>query len=55
MMFLTNQELFIAYCDAYKLQLDQAFIKMLTSEIYRRGLTPPDPHIDCYEKARMIP
>ena len=54
MMFLTNQELFIAYCDAHKLQLDEAFIEMLTSEIYRRGLIPPDPHIGCYEKARMI-
>jgi len=41
MMFLTNQELFIAF-------------EMLTSEIYRRGLTLPDAHMDCYEKARMI-
>lgn len=54
MMFLTNQELFIAYCDAYKLQLDYAFIEMLTTEIYRRGLTPPNPHMDCYEKARLM-
>ncbi|MCA0173997.1 sporulation histidine kinase inhibitor Sda [Bacillus sp. RAR_GA_16] len=54
MMFLTNQELFIAYCDAYRLELDEEFIEMLTSEILRRGLTPPDPHIDCREKAKMM-
>ncbi|WP_226659010.1 sporulation histidine kinase inhibitor Sda [Guptibacillus hwajinpoensis] len=54
MMFLTNQELMIAYCDAYQLQLDQAFIEMLTSEILRRGLTPPEPHTNCYENAKKI-
>ncbi|WP_273851950.1 sporulation histidine kinase inhibitor Sda [Guptibacillus spartinae] len=54
MMFLTNRELMIAYCDAHKLQLDHAFIEMLTSEIIRRGLIPPEPHTNCYENAKLI-
>ncbi|MBF0707608.1 sporulation histidine kinase inhibitor Sda [Guptibacillus hwajinpoensis] len=50
MRLLSTKDLLIAFCDAYTLQLDEAFIEMLTSEIMRRGITPPQTRTECYEQ-----
>lgn len=50
MRLLSTKELLIAFCHAYILQLDEDFIEMLSIEIMRRGITPPQTRSECYEQ-----
>ncbi len=50
MRLLSTKDLLIAFCDAYTLQLDEDFIDMLSIEIIRRGITPPQTRTECYEQ-----